>query len=78
MGWEIKIEHNRSKLVYLTFVDSTKELGNFLLNFDDKEYVITQLRPTYHDELKESLKFIKKDKNIEFGKDEINKKKEDC
>ena len=68
-GWKIGLEGARSKLKYITFVENNKELGNFLLNLNDEEYVVRDIYPTYHDELKESLKFMKKDSKIEFGKE---------
>jgi hypothetical protein len=71
MGWKVTLEHNRSKLNHITFLEDNKELGHFILNLNG-EYEIRDISRTYHDVLSKPEKFIHKDKNIEFGKQEEN------
>jgi len=69
MGWKVELQHGKSKLNFITYLENNDELGHFLLNLD-KDYEVRFIEKTYHDELKESEKFLKKDTNIEFGKKE--------
>ena len=65
--YRIKVEHNGSKLNYITYVDDNKDLGHFLLNLNG-EYEIISISKTNYDELKKKEEFLFKNPDIEFGK----------
>jgi len=65
--YRIKVEHNGSKLNYVTYVDDNKDLGHFLLNLSG-EYEVISIRKTDYNELKKKEEFLSKNSDIEFGK----------
>ena len=68
--YKIKLEHNGSKLIYVTYVDSNEELGNFLLNLSIN-YEIRGIHKVNYAELLGKEEFINKNPDIEFGKEEV-------
>ena len=67
--FRVYLQHNQSKLTYVTYLNSREELGNFMLNLSI-DYEVRDVMVVGHMELKDSLEFINKDSKIEFGEKE--------
>ena len=74
MIWIVELTDKESNKPNITSFKNTKELGIFLQNYDNDKYQVVSIRELYVDGISTSEMFIKKDSNIEFGKEKEESK----
>lgn len=76
--WFVELESPNKKKrfrikVQVTTFNDEKDLGVFLQNYDRNKYKIVRIKKVFVKKISESMDFIKKEENLEYGKKEEKK-----